>query len=479
MSTLGSIQTAYSGLAAAQLALNVSGENTANELTPGYIREEVQTSPVGAPSEEGLTPTALAAGQGVQVTAITQAGSAILDAQTRLADGQQASTSTVSTALDQIQTTLGEPSADALSGQLQTFWADWQAVSNQPTSAAPVNALLGQATTIVDQLQSTYQNLSTQWDATAEDLTNGVDELNSDATQVAALNQSIREATQSGTDADALIVQQNNLLDQMATLAGATVTHNADGTVNVAIGGTDIVQSTTARQVQVAGATSLDGVEPQVGAAGAPRLVWADTPDVALSVSDGSIGGDLTVLAPAATGGTIATTADALNTLATSLATQVNAISSTSQTGGTPPQTGGDFFTVGPSTQPAALTIQVAATGLSDVGVTTPGGAIGSAADQISQIGTAQDSPDSGWAASIVALGTAAQTATQQASLAATSQSAAQTAQQSQESVDPNQESVNLIAYQNAYEANARVLTALDSMLDTLINHTGLVGLSS
>jgi flagellar hook-associated protein 1 FlgK len=33
-----------------------------------------------------------------------------------------------------------------------------------------------------------------------------------------------------------------------------------------------------------------------------------------------------------------------------------------------------------------------------------------------------------------------------------------------------------MLAYQRAYEGAARVLTAIDEMLDTLINRTGVVG---
>ena len=35
----------------------------------------------------------------------------------------------------------------------------------------------------------------------------------------------------------------------------------------------------------------------------------------------------------------------------------------------------------------------------------------------------------------------------------------------------------NLISFQRGYEASARTLTAMDQMLDTLINHTGQVGM--
>jgi flagellar hook-associated protein 1 FlgK len=34
-----------------------------------------------------------------------------------------------------------------------------------------------------------------------------------------------------------------------------------------------------------------------------------------------------------------------------------------------------------------------------------------------------------------------------------------------------------MLTYQHAFESAARVMTTIDSMLDTLINKTGLVGL--
>ena len=42
--------------------------------------------------------------------------------------------------------------------------------------------------------------------------------------------------------------------------------------------------------------------------------------------------------------------------------------------------------------------------------------------------------------------------------------------------VSVDEEMVNLLTYQRAYEAAARVMTAIDQNLDTLINRTGVVG---
>ena len=49
-------------------------------------------------------------------------------------------------------------------------------------------------------------------------------------------------------------------------------------------------------------------------------------------------------------------------------------------------------------------------------------------------------------------------------------------AQQSVAAVDGDEETISLLTYQTAYQAAARVMTAVDEALDVLINRTGLVG---
>ena len=48
---------------------------------------------------------------------------------------------------------------------------------------------------------------------------------------------------------------------------------------------------------------------------------------------------------------------------------------------------------------------------------------------------------------------------------------------QSVSGVSLDEEMTNLMSFQRAYQASARTLTAMDSMLETLIEHTGTVGL--
>jgi flagellar hook-associated protein 1 FlgK len=76
----------------------------------------------------------------------------------------------------------------------------------------------------------------------------------------------------------------------------------------------------------------------------------------------------------------------------------------------------------------------------------------------------------------VTSLGATTRSALQHASLADQASTSAVKRQLSNSSVDLDEENVNLLMFQHAYQGAARVMTAVDEMLDTLINHTGLVG---
>uniref|UniRef100_UPI0039F0A2EE flagellar basal body rod C-terminal domain-containing protein n=1 Tax=Sinomonas sp. G460-2 TaxID=3393464 RepID=UPI0039F0A2EE len=101
----------------------------------------------------------------------------------------------------------------------------------------------------------------------------------------------------------------------------------------------------------------------------------------------------------------------------------------------------------------------------------------GSAADAIAQLGVRPASPDSQWAAFVTATGSASKTAQQQENLTDGAAANAKQAQASGASVSLDEENTNLLAAQHAYQAAARVMNAIDQALDTLIHHTGTVGL--
>jgi flagellar hook-associated protein 1 len=84
---------------------------------------------------------------------------------------------------------------------------------------------------------------------------------------------------------------------------------------------------------------------------------------------------------------------------------------------------------------------------------------------------------DTYYAASITGLGLASQQASNMVTNTTAMTDYLQASIDSTSAVDLDEEAVNLIQYQRAYQAASRVMTTIDEMLDRLINGTGRVGL--
>ena len=468
MSTFGALNTAYRGLTAAQQGMNVAGQNIANAATEGYTRQRVQQSALAAPAQ-GLNGSGRPeAGQGVSVDAITRLGSSVLDASVRSASAQAGYAGVRSSALQGIEGILQEPGDNGISASLQGFWSAWQGAARQPAEDGPKGLLLNAANSLTDKISSAYQTLQGQWSSVRAQAADAVTAVNAAASQVAAYNATIRSTLAAGGSANELIDARAKLTDTISRLAGGTVREQADGTVDVHIGGNALVMGTSVRGLQLSGSQTADTLGSAV------QLLWTDPAGVASS-DGGEIAGALSVLAPAAggNGGAIAEAAEKYNGFASKLAEIVNTVHRSGETGAG--ATNVDFFTIGAG--PAALGIEAPA-GTAGIALKAPSqGALDtSIADKISQLGTGADSPDKLWSGIVTGIGVESRGAQQREALTSAAQASAVTGRASQASVSLDEENVNLLTNQHAYQAAARVMTAVDEALDVLINRTGLVG---
>ncbi|PZE75794.1 flagellar hook-associated protein FlgK [Curtobacterium sp. MCBD17_019] len=475
VSTFGSLATAYSGLSAARAGLDVVGQNIANAGTTGYTRQRITQTSIPPVAATGLlTGTVATAGQGVSVDGIARLATMTLDTQVRASASASGYASARSSALSDLETSLNEPGANGLSSQLDTMWSAWSDLQNNPGDTASGGVVLSSATQVASTLRTGSQAIDAQWASARSDVGDAVGQLNTAATQVAALNDRIRTTAAGGGSTNELMDQRDVLTEQMASLSGATVRDNGDGTVDVVIGGNAIVDGTSAHAVAVTGSDTLRGA-----AASPVTLSWVGGSGSAVTLDGGSIAGTLSVLAPAnadGTGGALAEASAGYDRVATALATQVNAVH---ETGYTPAgATGTDFFAIAAGV-PAAQGLTVVPTDAAGIAVRTADGSYsGSIADTIGQIGSAADAPDRTWSDVVTGIGTTSKTAATQTTLTGLAATSAKTQQQSGAGVDLDEENVNLLTYQHAYQGAARVLTAVDQMLDTLINHVGVVGIS-
>lgn len=479
MSTFSGLNTAYSGLVAARKGLDVVGQNISNANTVGYTRQRVTTSAIGSLAETGRLTGGARVGEGVSVTGIARLGNAQLDAHVRNSAAAAGYTAVRANSLSSIETSLNEPGENGISAKLDAFWAGWQELSNGSDSTTPGALLLSTAGELTTMIAQGYQAVSAEYSSVRGDLGSMVTELNTAASQVAALNVQIRTTIATGGNANELLDQRDLLTTTISALTGASVVAQSDGTVNVLIGGNALVSGGTASALKVSGGTTLDDAM----AGTKVTLVWADdsrTSDVV--VDGGEIAGALTLLAPE---GDLATAAAAYNTFAEDLKTKVNNIYMTGKSSSGAQSS--EFFLFAPS-KPAALGLYVVPTKGSDIvaGDLQGGGAYdGSIADAIAQLGAGKAidvngdliaSPSTKWSDFVSTIAVATQSELQQANLASSTATYASSQQLANSSVDLDEENVNLLMFQTAYQGAARVLTAVDEMLDTLINRTGLVG---
>lgn len=470
VSTFGSLATAYSGLAAARAGIDVTGQNIANAGTAGYTRQRVTQNSVPATQTGFMRGTAAIAGQGVSVDGIARLASLTLDVGVRVAAGSSAYADARATALSALESGLHEPGKDGLSAKLDAFWSSWSELASHPDDPGAASAVLGAAGTVAAALASGSKAVDAQWSSVRGTVAGQVTQLNDAAKQVADLNGRIRTALASGGTANELLDQRDQLTEQIATLAGGTTRTNADGTVDVLLGGNPLVQGTDARAVALGGGERLaDGA--------AVTLTWTSGSASAVSLSGGSIGGALAVLAPAngnGTGGALAQAAASYDAVATQLATTVNAVHAT---GTTPVGTTGTAFFALAAGVPAAQGLSVVPTDGSGLATRNAAGQLDdSFADALSRLGTGTGAADTTWATFVAGVGTASRSAATESTLTGLALTNARTQQQSSAGVDLDEENVNLLSYQHAYQGAARVLTAVDEMLDTIINRVGLVG---
>ncbi|MFO7691195.1 MAG: flagellar hook-associated protein FlgK [Cryobacterium sp.] len=472
MSTFGGLNTALSGLVAARTGLDVVGQNIANATTEGYTRQRISTSAAGATAQTGMVDQGARVGQGVSVDGIARLGSAQLDLTVRTAAAASGYSAIRANSLAAMESSLKEPGDNGLSAQLSAFWAGWQDLSNNADAVSPAALLLERAGELTAQIRQGHQAIDSEWSSVRGSLTAMVSELNTAATEVADLNVQIRTIVASGGSANELLDRRSALTTTIAALSGATVREQHDGTVTVLVGGSALVAGGTAGALSASGASRLSGLSD----ATAVSLSWAGSGQT-VSLQSGEIAGAVSLLAPVTpggSGGAIAEAAAGYDAFAADLAGKVNAIYGAG--------TGAVFFS-----GTTASTLSVAVTSATGViaGDPAKGTYDGSIADAIAQLGAgaatdaagaAIDSPSTAWSNFVTTLGVQTQSALQNAKLDGLTSTAAVGQQLANSSVDMDEENVNMLMYQTAYQAAARVMTAVDEMLDILINRTGLVG---
>ena len=269
-STFFGFNIARRGMSAHKAALDITAHNIANSSTEGYSRQQAvfQTT---TPFNSASANKAAGAGQigtGVQIAEIKRVRDSFLDFQLRPQLSKLGYWDEEYMSLSTIEGIMMEPSETGLSNVFDRFWDSWQNLANNPTSDATREAVLGTAGTLAGSLNS----IATQLETVVSDLNVKVDiavrDMNSIATQVAALNKQIVANVGAGLNPNDLMDERDLLLDNLTELTNFTPIFQPNGSVDVSIKGRYLVQESRATSVE---AKMVDGHV---------RVQWADGEDL-------------------------------------------------------------------------------------------------------------------------------------------------------------------------------------------------------
>lgn len=434
-----------SGLRAYRAALAVTGDNVANAQTVGYARRTVRLSEVAISSAPDFRYRNRERFDGVDVAATVRAADAWRTGDARLASSAYSRSITI--ARWAVTTENALPDGETGTGSsLARMFSAGDALAADPTSRAPRAAFLASIDEAAVSIRANAADLNNTATGIASEAQGSVSALNADLTALADVNLAIRR-TGIGTTANVeLADQRDRLIDAVAARADVTVQIAADGSATVTRGGVPLVDLGDAATIAVT--VAADG-----------RLSFSQSFN-AVTSSFAPLGGSIAGLLAAAD--TVATRRSALDTLASDLASALN---SWHAGGRTSANAGGAALldASGGAIALAALVTDPAQVAAGDAGGITNGNALGLASVR------AASGAENQWAA--LASAQAQTTASARADETRTTarKDIADAARDAVEGVDLDREAADLLRFQQAYEASARVIQIAKETIDTIL----------
>jgi flagellar hook-associated protein 1 len=447
--TISSIMSkSLSALKAQQAAISITGNNVANVNNDGYSQQKVVISST-------LTGTEASAKRVYDAFLTNQINDANQDLGKYAAETKY---------LDSVEVIFDESEGSGLSEAMSEFWNGWQDLVNDPSDSSARSLLTAAADTLAMTFNDMAAGLDEVQEGIDDDIVTAIADVNNLLEQIADLNKRFVQADADGQDSSAYKDSIDSLVAELSSLVDVNTYQNDRGQT--------CVQLADGKPLIEGGSTWSLATEANL-TTGYHEVTWLDDNGAATVVSAYVTGGELggcldvrDVLIPAYQ--------TQLDELAVSIMEAVNDLHADGYD--LDGEAGGKFFAGTSSTD-----MTVAAAIIADPSkIAAAASADGAAGDStiaasiavlsgtlVLHHGTSTFSDY--YNALVNKIGTAVETAAAQDQTQIDAVSALKNLRESVSGVSLDEETTKLILYQNAYEAAAKVMTALDEMLKTMI----------
>ncbi len=447
-----SMQTHQKGVA-------VAGHNLANVNNTAYARQRLQLT-TATPVDSPFGPL----GHGVDGSAVVQLRNSILDARISVETSARGSLEAQQEALQLTESNFGQAISGSaggggIAGQLTSLFNAFQSASLSPASAAERSTLISRATELAAQFQQADRRLGEVSGALDRGLQQDTDTANRLLGEIAQLNRQIdRSETSGASDANDLRDLRQGKLESLAQLVKVDVATDENGGMEVSVAGVTMVS----------GGEVADRLETFESADGR-LLVRAQADGGELSLTGGRIQGTM-----AARDGAVAQLRDQINASAAQLIAEVNALHGAGfDLAG---NTGADFFTGTGASDIAVngdLRADPAKLQLSGQAGATGDGAVALRLAQLADrpLAALDGQTLAGhFGRTVSDLGTALANVEDSLADQRLVDEMLGSQRQSISGVSLDEEMADLMKYQKAYAASAKLIATIDEMLDDVIN---------
>ncbi|MGN9866765.1 flagellar hook-associated protein FlgK [Bacillus swezeyi] len=498
------LETAKRGLFAQQSALSVTSNNISNANTEGYTRQRVtfeSTTPYPTVSRNSIG-LAGQMGTGVEVGSVERIRDSFLDYQYRTQNTKGGYYNAKVDAFHQMEGIMNELNGSGLNSVLNSFWNSIQELTNNAhePSARSVVAQKGKA--VAETFNQLHESLTTVQTNLGDQIEQDVMSINSVLSQLNSVNDQIAKVEPNGYLPNDLYDKRDMLLDQLSSMVNIKVSYDKSGGNSLAtaqgIASVEILDSNGQSLGKILDGPNFTTADVKVNYDNDTDLVTSVSiggTDIGIDsfTSKGSLLGLIESYGYMSNGeekGTYPEMLANLDEMALAFAKEFNAVHQNGFTYSGDP--GGEFFEfTGGEAEPAkgaAAKIKVADDIMESKGENIAASLNGETSDNSNatnlaavftkkfQIGEKTTTVLDYYAGIIGEMGVQSQEVNRLAKNTETLLNTAELNRQSVSSVSLDEEMSNMIQFQHAYNAAARMITLQDEILDKIINGMGVVG---
>ena len=463
MDIFGVLNMGSKALTVQQKGIYVTGNNIANVNTPGYSRQRLNMSS-DVPIDTGIGPV----GSGVKANEIERVYQRFLGVQINNETQSLGQWEAHKDALERVELIFNESGGYGLNQVMSEFWNAWQDLTNNPSGSVERTVLLAKSEMLTATFSKYYKDLQKIQRDLNSNIEGAVEEINRLSENLVDLNQKIIQMESGGHAANDYRDQRDLVLKELSEFIDIDSFENANGGVTVSVGSGQAL----------AEGTHTYKLSTQTNASGHQDVTWLDssgnTVIITNDISKGKLKGWLD-----ARDIDVENSMNKLDTLAQNLMTEVNPLHASGY--GLDGSTGNDFFTGVPTAAGIRvnallandINLIAAAEGFNIVPGDKPGdngNAIAIANLREAQTMNGNTTTFGAYYDSMVSdAGLAVQQSTSYYDHQSQMVLQVENYRESISGVSIDEETVNLIKYQNAYQAAAKLINTADEMMETVL----------